>query len=147
MTTLGEKAPELLHPPTMRLDVGPHEYLATVFPEPNGGAVAWRSDGADGVRQYRSKEEMLESLSPDSLLKNSLKNGFDAFVMHRTEDAKGRSGCGIPAVGVSFPNGICVMGWTTEPNSVAVYDSLTDLRDLHGHGGRTTVEFANGGNN
>jgi len=39
------------------------------------------------------------------------------------------------------PNGRAVLGWDTDVNSVAVYDSIEELEEIHGHEGRTRVEF------
>lgn len=65
------------------------------------------------------------------------------FYLHRKHDASGVSGTGIVAAGVAFPepNGRVLLGWLTDTNSVAVYDSTQDLRDIHGHDGGTDLVF------
>lgn len=65
------------------------------------------------------------------------------FYLYRHEDESGISGEGLIACGVAFPdpNGRVVLGWLTEINSVAVYDSIDDLLDLHGHDGKTEIVF------
>lgn len=66
---------------------------------------------------------------------------FRKFALYREEDASGVSGTGIVAYGVQFPppNGKCVVGWTTDTASVAVYDSIADVQAVHGHEGDTDV--------
>ncbi|WP_082224516.1 hypothetical protein [Halolamina rubra] len=65
------------------------------------------------------------------------------FELVRDEDVSGTSGTGVVANGVLFPepNGRAVLGWDTDVNSVAVYDSIEELEEIHGHEGRTRVEF------
>lgn len=65
----------------------------------------------------------------------------------REEDVSGTSGTGVVAYGVEFPepNGSAILGWNTDVNSVAVYDSVDELEDIHGHEGRTHVEFIDDG--
>lgn len=67
------------------------------------------------------------------------------FKLVRTEDASGVSGTGEVAEGVQFSNGRCVMCWQTATSSVAVYDNVIDLVNIHGHEGRTTVVFDDNG--
>jgi hypothetical protein len=50
-----------------------------------------------------------------------------------------REGQGVVAEGVEFSNGKCFMHWLSEPDSVAVFDSLADLEEIHGHGGKSKV--------
>ena len=61
------------------------------------------------------------------------------FHLWREEDISGISGTGRVAEGVVFPNGRCVMAWSTEPTSIAIYESLADLISIHSHGGSTKV--------
>lgn len=63
------------------------------------------------------------------------------FVLNRKEDESGTSGTGIVAVGVMFPNGLCVLHWTTVVSSLGVYHSIADLEKIHGHGGKTEVRW------
>jgi len=63
------------------------------------------------------------------------------FRLVRTEDVSGISGTGIIAEGVQFSSGKCVLAWTTEYQSVAVYDSIEELDAIHGHNGRTHIEW------
>jgi hypothetical protein len=61
------------------------------------------------------------------------------FYVFRHLDVNGCSGRGIVAEGVIFSNGKCVMQWLHEIASVAMFDSVSDLMAIHGHGGKTIV--------
>lgn len=63
------------------------------------------------------------------------------FKLFRREDQGGVSGVGYVAEGVQFTNGKCVLSWLTAHTSLAVYDDLKTLETIHGHGGRTVVEW------
>lgn len=68
------------------------------------------------------------------------------FNLLRIEDESGVSGTGRVAEGVSFSDGKAVLHWVSLSNasgvsSTTVYDSMRDLVAVHGHGGRTEVEW------
>jgi hypothetical protein len=63
------------------------------------------------------------------------------FQLKRVEDVNGVSGTGIVAEGVQFCSGYCAMSWKTELTSVAMYHSIDVLERIHGHEGRTVVEW------
>ncbi len=63
------------------------------------------------------------------------------FDLVRLEDATGVSGTGVVAWGAVFPDGRVALRWATDTASSALYDSLEDLEEIHGHGGRTVVQF------
>ncbi len=63
------------------------------------------------------------------------------FNLVRNEDESGVSGTGIVAQGVQFDDGTCAMRWLTETASTAVYDSIGDLEKIHGHGGKTVIDW------
>lgn len=63
------------------------------------------------------------------------------FVLNRTEDETGVSGTGIVAEGVQFTNGKCALSWLSEHTSVALYDDIAVLEAIHGHDGKTVVEW------
>lgn len=66
------------------------------------------------------------------------------FHLNRSEDETGVSGTGVVAVGIQFPSGQCVMEWIskrTKAKSMGVYQSPEDLIEVHGHDGRTTMEW------
>jgi len=63
------------------------------------------------------------------------------FVLARSEDVHGNSGTGYVATGIRFINGKVAMCWNTKTSSIAIYDSIEDLESIHGHEGRTVVEW------
>jgi hypothetical protein len=63
------------------------------------------------------------------------------FLLVRSVDVSGVSGTGVVAEGVEFTSGQCVLAWTTEFASVAVYGSIADVVHIHGHGGATAIEW------
>lgn len=63
------------------------------------------------------------------------------FVLNRSEDATGTSGTGIVAEGICFSNGKVALHWLSHLGAVNVYDSMDVTRVLHGHGGRTVIEW------
>ena len=66
------------------------------------------------------------------------------FYLYRKEDESGVSGTGVVAVGIEFPSGQCVMEWVTKrtaEGSLAVYDTMAGLEEVHGHGGKTEIHF------
>lgn len=66
------------------------------------------------------------------------------FKLNRLSDESGVSGVGIVAEGVEFHNGKCALCWLPVPiSSIVIYDSITDLIAIHGHDGKTVVEWDN----
>lgn len=63
------------------------------------------------------------------------------FQLIRREDETGVSGTGIVAYGVLFPDGRAVLRWDTKVNSTVFYDSVADLKAIHGHGGKTALHW------
>ena len=63
------------------------------------------------------------------------------FSLVRDDDETGISGTGTVAEGIEFSNGMCAMSWLTAMHSVAVYPNIKQLEAIHGHNGRTRVEF------
>lgn len=63
------------------------------------------------------------------------------FNLMRIEDASGVSGVGIVAEGCEFSNGLCALTWLTRYRSVCMYTSIKELEAVHGHEGRTRVEW------
>lgn len=63
------------------------------------------------------------------------------FYLRRLVDETGISGTGLVAEGVVFGSGRCVLTWRTAWTSIAVYDDIAALEAIHGHGGRTRVEW------
>jgi hypothetical protein len=63
------------------------------------------------------------------------------FVLIRTEDVSGVSGIGPVAEGIQFSDGTVVLRWTARLRSTTIFDSIFDLEAIHGHEGRTVVEW------
>jgi hypothetical protein len=63
------------------------------------------------------------------------------FKLVRDEDVSGVSGTGTVAEGVKFSDGTCVLRWVTQFRSTAVYATVEELDAIHGHGGRTHIEW------
>jgi len=65
------------------------------------------------------------------------------FALIREVDESGVSGEGVVATGVVFPppNERAVLAWLTDTNSVAVYGSLEDIQEIHGHDGSTRIAY------
>lgn len=61
------------------------------------------------------------------------------FELHRDVDESGVSGIGVVAEGVQFSDGRCAMRWLTETASTGLYDSISDVQTIHGHGGLTQI--------
>lgn len=66
------------------------------------------------------------------------------FILRRNEDVTGVSGTGIVADGAWFPaagGGKAVVRWRGDRGSTVVWDNVNHVQDIHGHDGRTKVEF------
>ena len=61
------------------------------------------------------------------------------FQLIRTEDVSGVSGVGIIADGVEFPEHV-VLHWRNY-GTLGIFDSIEQLLAIHGHDGRTKVEW------
>lgn len=61
------------------------------------------------------------------------------FYLKRNEDESGVSGTGVVARGVVLPSGHCVLEWLTFTSSIAIYKSINDVIEIHGHHGKTEV--------
>ncbi len=65
------------------------------------------------------------------------------FVLYRHEDVSGVSGTGIVAEGTAFSNGKVAVAWGGRANapSVIVYNSVADVEKVHGHDGKTEIQW------
>ncbi|KKK77666.1 hypothetical protein LCGC14_2851290 [marine sediment metagenome] len=63
------------------------------------------------------------------------------FYLNRIDDVSGISGTGRIADGVQFEDGICVLRWRSEVATTVIYDKLEHLLILHGHDGKTKLEW------
>lgn len=64
------------------------------------------------------------------------------FHLKRIEDETGISGTGIVTDGIEFDDGTVIMKWNTDTSSVAIYQSIEDVVIIHGHQGKTVVEWS-----
>ena len=64
-----------------------------------------------------------------------------SFRIVRTEDVSGISGVGIVAEGVEFHDGQCAISWFGRHQIVEIASNLDTWITVHGHEGRTTIEF------
>lgn len=74
---------------------------------------------------------------------NNVAGRVQQFALIREVDESGVSGEGVVATGVVFPppNERAVLAWLTDTNSVAVYDSLEAVQEIHGHEGKTRIAY------
>lgn len=64
------------------------------------------------------------------------------FLLVRDDDETGVSGEGVVAKGVEFTSGLCLMQWIVPPaQSIVVHQSMEKLVLVHGHNGKTRVEY------
>lgn len=65
-----------------------------------------------------------------------------AFILQRDEDETGVSGTGVVAEGVEFSDGKVSIRWIVgEFRSTVVWDSIEAVEAIHGHGGKTRIEW------
>jgi len=63
------------------------------------------------------------------------------FKLVREKDISCVSGLGYVAEGCQFKTGNCVLVWKSNHSSVNIYSSISDIVEIHGHGGCTKVEW------
>jgi hypothetical protein len=68
------------------------------------------------------------------------------FWLVRHHDVSGVSGTGIVAEGTLWSSGQVALHWPGQPTATSVWACLGDLLAVHGHGGWTTVEWIDKGN-
>lgn len=61
------------------------------------------------------------------------------FQLERDVDETGISGTGLVAWGVLFPDGKVITRWNGLIAQVSVWESIEDVRAVHGHNGLTRV--------
>ena len=72
---------------------------------------------------------------------SSLNMQMKRFRLKRNEDHSGVSGCGYVAEGMQFSDGTCVIKWLSTVSSIGIYHSEVELIHIHGHEGKTVVEW------
>jgi hypothetical protein len=63
------------------------------------------------------------------------------FTLIRKEDVSGISGNGEVADGVEFLDGQVALSWRGSFHSIEIHPNLTTLMAVHGHGGKTVIEW------
>lgn len=63
------------------------------------------------------------------------------FYLVRSEDVSGISGLGKVADGVELPYNLVVIQWRGKIRSHEEFESVEQLLEIHGHGGKTIVEW------
>lgn len=65
------------------------------------------------------------------------------FRLVRHEDVSGVSGVGVVAHGAQWPDGTVSMRWMVPglPSSFATWDDIEAVENVHGHHGKTEVEW------
>ncbi len=63
------------------------------------------------------------------------------FLLVRTEDVSGTSGLGVVCEGVEFSDGHVSLHWLSQLSSCSIYGNMKVVEALHGHEGRTKVEW------
>lgn len=78
-----------------------------------------------------------------TLSKNGLNRKVEMrrFRLRRNEDESGVSGVGYVAEGIKFSDGQTVINWLTDTRSIGIYHSVVEMIHIHGHGGKTIIEW------
>ena len=63
------------------------------------------------------------------------------FYLYRVKDESGVSGTGRVAHGVVFDDGRVAMVWLSNVLSMSIYQSIGDVKSIHGHEGQTEVRM------
>ena len=64
--------------------------------------------------------------------------------MNRSKDESGISGTGIVAEGLQFSSKKCVISWLSDTPSIEIYDSIDEVKRIHGHQGETQIKWIDG---
>lgn len=70
-----------------------------------------------------------------------MSSDFRRFNLIRDEDETGLSGTGLVAFGVQFPDGSVATRWNALIAQTCVWSCLEDVLHVHGHKGKTTIEW------
>jgi hypothetical protein len=95
-----------------------------------------------------TKKKAKASIEPSSenpklkmIPKGTHYQGMQRFIIKRSEDVSGTSGIGIVAEGVKFSNGWVAVTWLSAYQMVTVSPNIDTIVGVHGHGGKTWVEY------
>jgi hypothetical protein len=94
-----------------------------------------RSSKSNSMNKSNGKQNA--NIIPPHRTNNQLRR----FVLVRGEDVNGISGTGEVAEGTVFRSGMTVINWLREPFALGVYQSMEDVIMVHGHEGRTQIQF------
>ena len=95
--------------------------------------------------QQRDKSEQVPAAPAEDGATTNRHLDIRRFRLKRIEDETGMSGTGYVAEGIQFSNGTCVIRWLTATSSIGVYHSHPDMIHIHGHGGKTVIEWIDEG--
>lgn len=65
------------------------------------------------------------------------------FYLLRHEDLHGHAGLGVVAEGVIHGDGTGSFTWLTSRKTITAFLRITDIKELHEHGGRTEIVIEN----
>ena len=63
------------------------------------------------------------------------------FTLNRLTDETGVSGTGKVCEAVEFSDGSVALRWVSNLSSIAIYKSIADVVAIHGHDGKTVIEW------
>ena len=66
------------------------------------------------------------------------------FHLNRKQDVSGISGTGKVAEGVVFSDGSVAMRWLTDTATTTIFESIADVKEIHGHGDATDIIWDDG---
>lgn len=95
----------------------------------------------DRSQRSGSKNDTKGKSMPKKPNYSSSNSQMRRFVLIRAEDITGGSGNGEVAEGTVFSSGLAVIHWLKEPFAMGVYQTVEDVISVHGHEGRTQLQF------
>ena len=90
---------------------------------------------------YAKLEQIVNKHEAEQRLEVQTSKSMRRFFLNRLEDETGISGTGAVAIGVQFGDGEVVLHWPTGGATTGLYKSIQQLEAIHGHGGKTVVEW------
>jgi hypothetical protein len=116
-------------------------------PNPNRDALIDALQDLGGLVHYDTVDKILSRLYDAGwdLVRNWKFDGVfpSAGRLVRDEDETGISGTGPVAWVVEFPDGVAVTRWAvTDVRQTCVWASIDDVVAIHGHNGKTRIEWA-----
>jgi hypothetical protein len=91
----------------------------------------------------KQKVQVKKKIEVDTDVDQFANRKMKRFVLIRTEDLIGVSGTGEVAEGVVFRSGMAALHWLREPYSIGIYQDIDDIIRIHGHEGKTQLQFIN----